>query len=261
MALSKTTLTLTDVQTALGLGATTGLVACFADACTNNFNPTYEGSKDRLSNFRGYTSFEFGNALDFDGSDDFVDFPTLTLTGNSTISFWYKPASFGGVILSSPTAGGASYIKTNSSTVVAIAINGAGGTRTVPTMSTSNWYHFMITNNGGLNFRLYLNGVDEGSNGVTSGDWEIGLLGKRWDSTLYADGIIDELAMWTSTIGTAQDASDLYNGGVGDLPSDVIASPDRYYKLNSTSGTTAIDEIDSSDGTLNNFTGTWWVAH
>jgi len=56
MALSTTTLKLTEVQAELGLGATTSLSACFTEAGGSGFDPIYEGSKDRLSNFRGYSA-------------------------------------------------------------------------------------------------------------------------------------------------------------------------------------------------------------
>jgi len=44
---------LSQVITEIGLPTASGLAACFTNA-TGTFNPTYEGSKDRLSNFRGY---------------------------------------------------------------------------------------------------------------------------------------------------------------------------------------------------------------
>ena len=45
---------LTDVRVELGLGATSSLTDCFSAASPGSFDPTYEGSKDRLSNFRNY---------------------------------------------------------------------------------------------------------------------------------------------------------------------------------------------------------------
>lgn len=45
---------LTDVRMELGLGATASLTDCFSAAEPSDFDPAYEGSKDRLSNFRNY---------------------------------------------------------------------------------------------------------------------------------------------------------------------------------------------------------------
>lgn len=47
-------ISLNEVRNELGLGATASLVDCFNAACNGGFSLTYVGSKDRLSNFRGY---------------------------------------------------------------------------------------------------------------------------------------------------------------------------------------------------------------
>lgn len=48
------TFSLQDVITELGLGATSSLANCFSAAQPGFYDPAYEGSKDRLSNFRNY---------------------------------------------------------------------------------------------------------------------------------------------------------------------------------------------------------------
>ena len=48
-----TTFTLQDVVDTIN-PTTDDLVDCFADAISSKFDPTYEGSKDRLLNFRNY---------------------------------------------------------------------------------------------------------------------------------------------------------------------------------------------------------------
>ena len=50
-----TTFTLQDVVTEVN-PTTDDLVDCFSDADTSYFNPTYEGSKNQLLNFRDYGS-------------------------------------------------------------------------------------------------------------------------------------------------------------------------------------------------------------
>lgn len=47
---------LSEVITELSLSTPTGLLNCFANATDANFDPTYKGDKDRLSNFRNYRS-------------------------------------------------------------------------------------------------------------------------------------------------------------------------------------------------------------
>ncbi len=52
-----TNFSLQDVQTELGLPSTTSLVACFTAALYYLFDSDYEGSFDRLSNFRNYGDY------------------------------------------------------------------------------------------------------------------------------------------------------------------------------------------------------------
>lgn len=46
------------------------LSQCFSDANPAGFDPTYEGSKDRLSNFRNYDHASATTSLDYNGSCD-----------------------------------------------------------------------------------------------------------------------------------------------------------------------------------------------
>jgi hypothetical protein len=50
------TFSLQNVVTEIGLGGSkTTLVDCFTNANSSGFVSAYQGSKDRLSNFRGYS--------------------------------------------------------------------------------------------------------------------------------------------------------------------------------------------------------------
>jgi hypothetical protein len=57
MAIPNTnTFSLQDVVTEMGLSSSKAkLVDCFASASSSGFVSSYQGSKDRLSNFRGYS--------------------------------------------------------------------------------------------------------------------------------------------------------------------------------------------------------------
>ncbi|MCK4886782.1 MAG: lamin tail domain-containing protein [Planctomycetes bacterium] len=48
------------------------------------------GINDSIINDATWTSGKIGSALNFDGSNDYVDIPDFDLTGNWTISFWIK---------------------------------------------------------------------------------------------------------------------------------------------------------------------------
>jgi len=57
------TFSLNDVRNELGLGSTASLSACFAAASDSQFDATYKGAKDRLSNFRNYGATPFVPSL------------------------------------------------------------------------------------------------------------------------------------------------------------------------------------------------------
>jgi hypothetical protein len=213
--------------------------------------------------------YNFENALDFDGTDDYLQHASFTLadTANS-MSFWFKMDAFGGVIFSSSSAaGGGSYLKILSSTVIQWSVNGTGGNWTVPTMSTGTWYHVLttITTNTG---KVYLNGVESSSGGLTigSGGWTIVYWGKDWNNTSWLNGKLDDVALWDSASATEQNAIDIYNSGNGRSPVSAKSLPDIWFKFNeSGSATTAVTEGDLStfwNGTLHDFpTSGMWVAH
>lgn len=94
---------LQDVKTELGLPSTAKLSDCFANAIAGEFDPLYEGSKDRLSNFRNYGDSPSSLSISptafgaVSGSDAF----NLTITTNESWSYsddvnWIAPSSSSG---------------------------------------------------------------------------------------------------------------------------------------------------------------------
>lgn len=81
---------LDDVRTYIGLSTTASLQDCFTAADPSCFDPTYEGSKDRLSNFRNYDCglSTFAHALGVDGSsgsNSCANYPTNTFYTDNSI--------------------------------------------------------------------------------------------------------------------------------------------------------------------------------
>jgi hypothetical protein len=210
------------------------------------------------------SEFSFGNALEFDGADDYVDFSTINLTDTYTLSFWVKDWAatkylMGGV------SGNAFLYGANTTTIWLRHYDGATASSimqfTVNNINDGDWHHYMITSDGS-NCRLYQDGVESTSGAIANGGIHTYLkyLGARATLVSSFGGILDEVSAWVGTTGTAQNTIDLYNSGNGALASDIIASPTAYWRANETSGTTLTDETGSYNGTLNNFdTPTCWV--
>jgi len=218
-----------------------------------------------FGNFQAVTQepFSFGNALQFDGANDYVNFTPISSTSIWTCSFWVKYNSTAGASI----IGGSStpYFGFN------VVLNGINFRTNVTsylvspspvTITTSNWFHCLIVQNGSNAF-FYINGQSFSSNPVSVvGNFTFEWLGDGINGNL--NGVLDEIAIWDGVVGTSQNAIDLYNLGNGQYANSVIPNPDRYYRLDGIAGdSTAIDiGSDLANGTLNNFdTATCWVAH
>lgn len=115
MAIPNTnTFSLNDVRVELGLGATTDLVACFSAAEEGLFDPTYQGSKNELNDFRNY------------GAIGIRVSPTGILKNASAQSF--------NVTITTIPAGGS---WTSSEACSWLSVSPTSGTTTTPTITLS----------------------------------------------------------------------------------------------------------------------------
>ena len=220
-------------------------------------------------NFQAVTTtpFSFGNALQFDGVNDYVSFSDLTLNSDNawTLSFWFKGQNSIGILGNSANTGFIQTIQTDGR-VNLNTIFGIGGQITFnnPIRTTTDWYHyFIVADSSGC--RCYVNGTESssGSQVIGSVSGSANQIGRRSTGTHYINGIIDEFAILNGTKGTAQNAIDLYNGGNGANFETIMGNSTAYWRMNgSGTDTTAIDETGNYNGTLNNFpTSGMWVAH
>jgi hypothetical protein len=210
-----------------------------------------------------------GNALDFDGKDDYVevpDDPSLDGMNGLTISMWIHPHTLRNYdVLISKGDWGDSYLAhlgRNGSVWFGRAV---GDRARAPGIVTPNeWNHLALVFNGN-SWIVYLNGkqkakVSSSLSSIQSTTKDL-LIGTTTSSNSLYDGKMDEVRIWQEA-RTQQEIQDLMHQEISNPSnkSNLVA----YYDFNSSSGDTLIDRAGTNDGTLKNMTTTNgnndWVA-
>lgn len=224
-----------------------------------------------------FAKAQSGNALDFDGTNDYVSFSVPTMFNNFasqdfTIEARIKPTAF--------TVSRFFFVQTTNSNFVSILISTSGnlyayisGTNNFATTSTltlNAWNHIAVTRSVSSNTTsLYINGVLQttGSGGSTSlGTQNLMTIGARTDGAQPFKGTIDEFRIWNTVRTESQITANMNNPLI--LPQTGLVS---YYKFNqgiangnNPTVTTLNDELNTGNGFLLNFalTGTTsnWVG-
>ena len=213
--------------------------------------------------------FAQNNALDFDGTDDYVSVAhnaSLNVESSFTIECWFYTDNNTDekILLEKGTWDGSwlFFLKPDAGNLkIALAssswtnINLLGTT----TLSSGKWYHFAATWDGTTR-KVYLNGNEENSDtptGDPTSNSEALTIGDRTGGGSSFDGKIDEVRIWDDVRTETEIRQNMYR----ELPdpsgeTNLVA----YYKLNETSGTAADNSEGNSDldGTLNNMTGNEW---
>lgn len=205
--------------------------------------------------------FEFGNALSFDGVNDYVSIGSpVSMSSEATVNMWVKFSDLNTRIISDTS--NTAVIWTPTSTSVRVYCGGNFQDFVVPSMSLGTWYMLTATRDAANGWRVYLNGTESTSGlQVRSGTFNVNRLGNL--GTTYSDIVLDEVSILDGTTASNIQIASLYNSGNGANANTVLGSTSLYYRLNgSGTDTTAIDDSGNSNtGTLVNFTGTYWVEH
>ena len=225
----------------------------------------------------GAAPFAFGNALEFDGVNDYVSLMGANAIKSAqpfSMSFWFNAVDATSTRLAgfSTNAGRGLFIGLSTGVYANLYFICADGSsnRISHTFSNNTWYHCVITYNGlgfttRSNYNCYINGASKTVNASSvfssaASEVTIGAQG----SLFGGSGIQDEWYYWDNYELTSTDVSNLYNGGSGDYASVVASTPTFELTFNeSGTDTTAVDSSgNGNNGTLNNFTlpGAW-VAH
>ena len=220
----------------------------------------------------------FGNCLDFDGTDEFVS------TANSysnpqtfTIELWFKTTTESGGLLvgfeDSQTGASTSYdrriwVHNDGKISCGVWVSVPTGVVSVSSTASYNdgeWHHVAMTHDSG-GFELFIDGISQGTNANASGDtganyWRLAgtAIWTDWPNIPtdnYYVGQIDEVRFWQEvrTLCQLRNNANVYLAGTE-------TNLAFYYKLNEASGTNANDETsNNNDGTLQNMEDADWVT-
>jgi hypothetical protein len=209
-----------------------------------------------------------GNALAFDGSNDYVSLPhnsNYNITSTITLEAWVRT-----------TATGEQYITTKDEDSWYLALNGAGGAAgrasfflNGPSNTSGGWlygttnvadgrWHHLAGTYDGSTLRLYVDGVQQNSRtaggAVQTGSSSV-FIGSRPGYTTW-NGSLDEVRIWNTARTASQVSSDMVT--IPTLPQSGLVgyySFDEGLPSGSNTGVTTLYDLTATAniGTLNNF--------
>jgi trimeric autotransporter adhesin len=208
----------------------------------------------------GAPPFSFGNALQFDGANDYTNtaFSSANLGASFTIGGWFKLDSSISVpsciyLFGDTPNDNTPYIYTET-TASGMRFYVNKNYRISITINRDEW-HYISLNYSSSNWSIYVDGVSQ--------DTYSGGLGNFLSNNFYLGGplvsnakvTIDEFAIWGTELTPTQ-ISNQYNSGNGNF-ANADVEPLIWYNMNESDGETTITNSGSGgatyDGTLNNF--------
>ena len=235
-------------------------------------------------------------ALEFDGSNDYVNVDNLTGELNSpsglpfTVQVWaYPETDFSETTTNCTSEREAvfAFNKTGGSdenrNMLYYAPDGSSqkfwhhGTGNNNCTASSNssepgkWYHIVMTVDSSGNGKLYVNSEEEATYSTSNSSANKFSIGQEYDgsgttASDFFDGKIDEVAVWNVAL-TATDVTTLYNSGKGLKASANLGNYDKsedligYWQFNEGTGSKLTDRtLNSNKGTLINMSSDDWVG-
>ena len=162
-----------------------------------------------LSFTSGYSPF----ALNFDGTNDKINLNSdISLTGNKTVSFWFKAGNINGnnVVIGGnqlPTTNYYPYI-----TSTAICLRDSTGFICLSGLTFNNdeWYHFCIVGDG-TTATVYINGQSQGT--LDDKNPTINTIGAFSNSASPFNGSLSNISIWNTNLSASQ-VSEIYSEGI-----------------------------------------------
>ena len=211
------------------------------------------------------SSYDYaGHAVQFDGTDDYIEIPNHSDFEKSTLTFelWarldWTPGSAGynpsPLAIRSTSSVRFSFHVLNDMTGLDI-YNGSASTATY-SFSSGTWYHFAFVMTSSST-EVFINGASIGTIGAYNSNTGLPLMiGASSSNSEYFQGIIDEVRVWDIALTALQIQNNMYWEFTGN-ESNLVA----YYRFNDQAGNTLIDDSGNSHtGTLFNMQDSSWVS-
>jgi hypothetical protein len=263
--------TVSSTSVAVKLGQSKKIYYTFAPTAAqayggNNLTYGYQFAGTTYRNITGTGVFtaptSAGNALSFDGTDDFMEIMDATDPTAYTIEAWVRfsaitPGTAQNIITRTSASGPNTHhthtiFLTSTGTFGHYAFfdqNASGTVTGTTTVQPNRWYHVAITAQNSGMMRLFVNGVEEGTALAvqtlwTAGDrWSVGASSAN-NSRVWFNGQLDELRIW-SVARTQAEIQGSYAPVAGNA-----TNLSRIWRFDESSGSVAYD------GTTNNVQGT-----
>ncbi len=197
----------------------------FRDSSTHSITGSCSGNTCPV-----LVSGKFGNALQFDGMNNYVDAGNNgSITGSLTITAWIRRGSNSGwrTIVSKGESTLETYqnyaLYVSPGNTLTLGFGNSDGV-TYREFDTTNpidtgWHHIAAVIDSGGSMKIYVDGVSQP--GILSGDPSISLtanskkllIGSSSATTEFFDGVIDELTIWNRVLST-DEINASYNSGL-----------------------------------------------
>ena len=197
------------------------------DLLENATDISGQGNTGYLINFTSTTttSGPLGQALEFDGGDDYVDInglPNFDKNSDYTWTFWIKPlsASSGDILAQDDSSACTGYYIDHDSNIITFhglidSLGCTANSQAVASVNSGEWSHVVFTLVGGES-RVYVNGIfknssTDGLNSDTGGGTEA--IGVGNISSTYFNGLLDDVRIYNRAL-FSDEIQRLYNVGV-----------------------------------------------
>ena len=185
-----------------------------ADSSGNGNAGTLINMADPATATSGWTtSGKFGNALNFDGTNDRVSIGSDVIgTGADSISAWIYARSYGGASFGRIEDNGQTlfYLNNiNGANIPGLRFTSNGATNAADSaagsIQLSTWYHVVATRNSSGTANLYINGVlsgtaNQASGAPVAGTTNVQIGGRTADNARNFDGLIDEVRVYNRVL-------------------------------------------------------------